>query len=127
MNTAASINPWQKAIGINAISLVLMAVLILVSLSVGVAEFSWQSLISDQVSQDAQILIQSRIPRTLAIILTGAGMAISGMMMQVVLKNRFVEPSMVGATQSAALGMLITALILPSAPIIAKIDRKSVV
>lgn len=126
MNTAASINPWQKAIGINAISLVLMAVLILVSLSVGVAEFSWQSLISGQVSQDAQILIQSRIPRTLAIILTGAGMAISGMMMQVVLKNRFVEPSMVGATQSAALGMLITALMLPSAPIIAKISIATV-
>lgn len=113
--------PWKKAAFANLASLIVMLVLILLSLSIGVADFSWRGLMDDGLSQNAQILIQSRIPRTLAIILTGAGMAICGMIMQVVLKNRFVEPSMVGATQSAALGMLITALMLPAAPIFARI------
>ncbi|WP_049238116.1 ABC transporter permease [Moraxella canis] len=123
--------PWQKAVFANILSLVILGALIVISLSVGVADFSWQGLVSglfgtSATASDAQILIQSRIPRTVAIILTGAGMAISGMMMQVVLKNRFVEPSMVGATQSAALGMLITALMFPSAAVGIKITMATV-
>lgn len=119
---------WQKAIIANIASLAIMVVLVLVSLSVGVADFSWQGLFGfgEPLTDDAQVLIQSRIPRTLAIILTGAGMAISGMMMQVVLKNRFVEPSMVGATQSAALGMLLTALFLPATTVAIKIGIATV-
>ena len=41
-------------------------------------------------------------------------MAVAGMIIQVVLKNRFVEPSMVGATQSAALGLLVVSLLFPA-------------
>ncbi|MFB6348444.1 ABC transporter permease [Moraxella sp. ZJ142] len=121
--TNATNHAWQKAMLINAISLLILGGLVLLSLSVGVADFSWQGLfgLGHDGDNHAMILIQSRIPRTLAIILTGAGMAIAGMMMQVVLKNRFVEPSMVGATQSAALGMLLTALLLPSAAVGIKI------
>ena len=113
----------QKAWLINSGSVILMLLLIGLSLSIGVADFSWRGLFGliDGASSDLELLLVSRIPRTLAIILTGSSMAIAGMMMQVVLKNRFVEPSMVGATQSAALGMLLTALLYPAAPVALRI------
>lgn len=109
----------KRAMMINLASVFLLFLLLLVSISVGVADFSWRGLWANDGSW--QLLWTSRVPRTLAIVLTGASMAIAGMMMQVVLKNRFVEPSMVGATQSAALGMLVVTLLNPAATVMMKI------
>ncbi|WP_312752747.1 ABC transporter permease [Psychrobacter sanguinis] len=109
---------------LNILSVLLLIALILVSLSVGVADFSWQglwqALTQQSVSNDLQLLLVSRLPRTLAIILTGASLAVAGMILQVVLKNRFVDPSMVGATQSAGLGLLLVGLYLPSSSLFCK-------
>ena len=105
-----------------AVTLVLFAV----SLSVGVAEFSWAKLFSGSLNDSTQVMITSRLPRTFAIVLTGASMGVAGMMMQILLKNRFVEPSMVGASQSATLGLLLMALLLPAAPLLAKMSVAAV-
>lgn len=109
---------------LNALSVLLVVALILLSLSLGVADFSWQglwqALTQQSVSNDLQLLLVSRLPRTLAIILTGASLAVSGMILQVVLKNRFVDPSMVGATQSAGLGLLLVSLYLPTSSLFSK-------
>lgn len=116
----ATLSPWL----INMGSLILMGLLVLLSLSIGVADFSWSgifhSLVNQSANSDSALLLVSRIPRTVAIILTGIAMAVSGMIIQVVLKNRFVEPSMVGATQSAALGLLIVSLLFPASALIIK-------
>ncbi len=114
--------PWL----INTISLIIMGFLVLLSLSIGVADFSWSgifhSLITHSANSDSSLLLVSRIPRTIAIILTGIAMAVAGMIIQVVLKNRFVEPSMVGATQSAALGLLVVSLFFPASALIIKMS-----
>ena len=94
--------------------LLAMPLLFAASLSVGVADFQWSRLFS--LSDDMQLMMISRLPRTFAVVLTGASMAVAGMIMQILLKNRFVEPSMVGASQSAALGMLLMTLWFPAAP-----------
>ncbi|WP_201511116.1 ABC transporter permease [Psychrobacter alimentarius] len=116
----ATLPPWLINVG----SLILMGLLVLLSLSIGVADFSWSgifhSLLDQSANSDSSLLLVSRIPRTVAIILTGVAMAVSGMIIQVVLKNRFVEPSMVGATQSAALGLLIVSLLFPASALIIK-------
>lgn len=116
----AAIPPWLINLG----SLILMGLLVLLSLSIGVADFSWSgifhSLLNHSANSDSSLLLVSRIPRTLAIILTGVAMAVAGMIIQVVLKNRFVEPSMVGATQSAALGLLVVSLLFPASALIIK-------
>ena len=88
------------------LSLLLVALLFVASLSVGVANFHWADLLSGSLNDSSQVLMISRLPRTFAIVLVGASMAVAGMIMQILLKNRFVEPSMVGASQSAALGLL---------------------
>lgn len=124
---------------LNVFSFIALASLILLSLSIGVAEFSWHGLWLWFVERVAQILpfvdspqsnpalnadidlfLISRLPRTIAIILTGASLAVSGMILQTVLKNRFVEPSMVGATQSAGLGLLLMSLYLPATSLVSK-------
>ena len=71
-------------------------------------------------------MLISRLPRTFAIVLTGASMGVAGMIMQILLKNRFVEPSMVGASQSAILGLLLMTLLLPAAPLLAKMSVAAV-
>ena len=104
------------------ITVVLTLVLFAVSLSVGVAEFSWAKLFSGSLNDSTQVMITSRLPRTFAIVLTGASMGVAGMIMQILLKNRFVEPSMVGASQSAALGLVVVLILFPEAALLLKMS-----
>ena len=110
----------QKTLPFIICNLLALLVLFAVSLSVGVADFSWAKLL--HLSDDMQLLLTSRLPRTLAIVLTGASLAVAGMIMQILMRNRFVEPSMVGASQSAALGLLLMALFFPAAALLWKMS-----
>lgn len=67
-----------------------------------------------------EILLASRVPRTLALVLAGAGMAVAGVIMQLVAQNRFVEPSTAGTAESATFGMLLVTLLAPDAPVVVK-------
>ena len=115
---------FHKPFSLNLINGIALLILFAISLSVGVAEFKWSTLFS--LSDSQQVMFISRLPRTFAIVLTGASMGVAGMMMQILLKNRFVEPSMVGASQSATLGLLLMALLLPAAPLLAKMSVAAV-
>lgn len=112
-----------KPFSLNLTNLLLLAVLFAVSLSVGVADFRWSDVFS--LSDSQQVMFISRLPRTFAIVLTGASMAVAGMIMQILMRNRFVEPSMAGAGQSAALGLLLMSL-LPAAPLPVKMSVAAV-
>lgn len=92
-----------------------LAALFLVSLSVG-ASGTAASFDADTL----QLLLVSRLPRTLAAILAGAGLAIAGLIMQSVARNRFVEPATAGTAQSAALGILLVTILHPAAPLAIK-------
>lgn len=91
------------------------------SLFVGVSDVSLASLLSSSPDdRPMQVLLISRIPRTLAILLAGASMAIAGLVMQMVVRNRFVEPSTAGTTESASLGFLTVTILAPGWPLMAK-------
>lgn len=105
---------------ITACNLFLLLLLCPISMSVGVADFSWNALFSDP--EQAQLFFVSRLPRTFAVILVGATLSVAGTVLQIVLKNRFIEPSMIGATQSAAVGILIASLCFPALPLILKMS-----
>ncbi|WP_373706793.1 ABC transporter permease [Neisseria dentiae] len=110
----------QKTLPFLALNLIVLVLLFAASLSVGVADFSWAKLF--EFSDDMQLMLTSRLPRTFAIVLTGASLAVAGMIMQILMRNRFVEPSMVGASQSAALGLLLMALFFPAAALMTKMS-----
>ena len=66
---------------------------------------------------DAMFAI-TRIPRTVSIMLAGAAMAMSGLVMQLLTQNRFVEPTTTGTTEWAGLGLLTVMLLVPGAGIL---------
>jgi iron complex transport system permease protein len=62
----------------------------------------------------------TRIPRTIALVLAGAAMAMSGLVMQLLTQNRFVEPTTTGTTEWAGLGLLAVMIVEPGASITVK-------
>jgi iron complex transport system permease protein len=62
----------------------------------------------------------TRVPRTIALVLAGAAIATSGLVMQVLTQNRFVDATTSGTTEWAALGLLLTALLLPDIGLVGK-------
>lgn len=103
-------------------------VLALISILLGVYNFSFGDLLRGQADVDTtMVMLVSRIPRTVAILLVGASTSITGMMMQMLARNRFVSPSTAGTVESASLGILLITLLYPSAAIAVKIGFASVV
>ena len=99
----------------NSLSIVLsllILVLSIYSLFVGVLDISLIELISSP--DQLEILAISRFPRLMAILLSGAGLAVAGLIMQNLCANKFVSPSTAATIQSAQLGILIAMLFLPS-------------
>ncbi|WP_243896035.1 ABC transporter permease [Paenibacillus algicola] len=56
----------------------------------------------------------TRVPRTIALMLTGAAMAMSGLVMQLVTQNRLVEPTTTGTIEWAGLGLLVVYVLIPA-------------
>ena len=90
----------------------LFIVLTLVSLRIGaLAEFTFGALFAgDELART--IFWESRVPRTVAIILTASGLSVAGLIMQVISRNRFMSPSTSGTTDAAALGLLLSFIFL---------------
>ena len=113
-----------QIVNLNRLNLLVLLLLMALSLQVGVADFHWAQFISQP--EQLQVLLISRLPRTLAVILVGATLGVAGMVLQIVLKNRFIEPSMIGASQSAAVGVLLASLLMPSAALLLKMSVATV-
>src|SRR4051794_17951667 len=96
--------------------LAMLATLVLgvVSLFIGVSDVSLPALLAGTAEPRAvEVLLISRVPRTLALVLAGSALAISGLVMQIIVRNRFVEPSTAGTMESAALGFLVVTVFAP--------------
>lgn len=97
----------------------LFIILTLISIRVGVLNFTYLKLF--KLDKEAiEILIMSRIPRTISIIIAGSSMSIAGLIMQSISKNKFISPSTAGTTQAAILGVLMGYLLLGSQTIYMK-------
>ncbi len=64
--------------------------------------------------EGGNIFLVTRVPRTIALVLAGAAMAMSGLVMQMLSQNRFVEPTMTGTTEWAGLGLLLVMIMVPN-------------
>ncbi|MCS4293776.1 iron complex transport system permease protein [Comamonas sp. BIGb0152] len=88
--------------------------LCLASLLVGARQMAWSQLWA--FSGDAWLtLTASRLPRLAALVLTGAGLAVCGVILQHIVRNKFVEPGTSGGLDAAKLGILIAMTVVPSA------------
>lgn len=62
----------------------------------------------------------TRVPRTIALALAGAAMAMCGLVMQLLTQNKFVEPTTTGTTEWAGLGLILTMVMIPGASLLTR-------
>lgn len=103
-----------------ALPLLLTAALVALSVAIGAGDFSFAGLLAGTQSDAWQLLVVSRLPRTLALLLAGMSLAVAGLIMQMLVRNRFVEPSTAGTIEAATLGVLVLALLAPDTPVFGK-------
>ena len=83
-----------------------------VSLFIGVVDVRLEGLLSGSPEQ-WEIFLISRLPRLLAILCTGVGMSVSGLIMQQLCMNKFVSPTTGATISSAQFGILLALLFMP--------------
>lgn len=98
---------WPRRLALPTAVVVTLA-LVVASLFVGVYDVLG-------AADGAEMFLITRVPRTLALVLAGSAMAMSGLVMQLLTQNKFVEPTTSGTTEWAALGLLLSIILLPTA------------
>lgn len=96
--------------------LMLIAIVLLggLSLSLGSQTLHWADVLAG--SADTWLTLEaSRLPRLLALLLAGSGLAVCGVILQHMVRNRFVEPGTTGGLEAAKLGILVSLVLLPDA------------
>lgn len=91
----------------------------IVSLFIGVIDITPHSLITGNFEQ-LEIFLISRLPRLLAILCTGIGMSVAGLIMQQLCMNKFVSPTTGATISSAQLGILLALLFMPESTLIGR-------
>jgi len=82
-------------------------ILSIVSLFVGVSDISTFNIGAEEL----EILLISRVPRLLSILIAGIGMSVSGVIMQQIGNNKFISPSTAGTIDSAKFGILLSLIV----------------
>ena len=95
--------------------LVIMLILLsVVSLLIGAKNITISDIISFK-NDSINIMLISRVPRLIAILLAGIGMSICGLIMQQISKNKFVSPTTGATIDSAQLGIVVAMILMPNA------------
>lgn len=95
---------WTKPF---ILAIVAVAILSMISLFVGVYDIRGQE-------DGMQMFFITRVPRTAALMLTGAAMSMAGLVMQLITQNRLVEPTTTGTIEWAGMGLLAVYLFFPA-------------
>ncbi|KRD54713.1 iron chelate uptake ABC transporter family permease subunit [Microbacterium sp. CFBP9023] len=89
------------------VGILVVVALLVVSLFTGVYDIAG-------AADGAEMFQITRVPRTIALVLAGAAMAMAGLVMQLLTQNRFVEPTTTGTTEWAGLGLLTVMVLVPN-------------
>lgn len=93
---------------------IVLIVLSIVSVFIGVSDVTPLDLFSLTEDQ-AQILLVSRLPRLVSILIAGMSMSVAGLITQQLSRNKFVSPTTAGTLDSARLGVLVSLLVFTAA------------
>ncbi|MGJ0145819.1 FecCD family ABC transporter permease [Staphylococcus haemolyticus] len=98
--------------------IICLIVSIFISLCVGSTMYSPLKAIHGILKFDDFILNEYRIPRTLLGLVVGSSLAISGAVIQGVVRNPLASPDVIGITKGASLSAIIVIMLFPSAPLL---------
>lgn len=92
------------------------------SMFVGAADLTPADLLAARSLDDraVELVLVSRGPRLLALLLSGSAMGVAGLLMMHLTRNRFVSPSTAGTVEWAQLGLLVATMVLGSASVLGK-------
>lgn len=99
---------------------ILFVILAVTSLFIGVQHISLADLLAWK-EDDIEVLMISRIPRLISIIIAGASMSVCGLIMQQLSQNKFVSPTTAGTMDCARLGILVSLIWFASASPLLKV------
>ena len=94
--------------------ILLLVVLSAGSLFVGATDIDLALLLSGTDPMALKIFLLGRIPRLLAILCTGVGMSVAGLIMQQLCRNKFVSPTTGATIQSAQIGIALAMVFFPA-------------
>lgn len=100
-----------------SIVFILLILSTLFSLCVGSVIVNPIEAIQGIFTQDNFILNEYRIPRTLLGLIIGCSLAISGAVIQGVVRNPLASPDVIGISKGASLAAVIIIMLFPSAPL----------
>lgn len=89
------------------IAVIAVIILGVISLFTGVYDIQGQE-------DGKEMFFITRIPRTVSLMLTGAALAMAGLVMQLLTQNRLVEPTTTGTFEWAGLGLIFAYLLFPA-------------
>ncbi len=95
---------WTKPF---ILAVIIVLILGIISLFTGVYDIMGQE-------DGMNMFFITRVPRTVSLMLTGAAMSMSGLVMQLITQNRLVESTTTGTIEWAGLGLLFVYLIFPA-------------
>ncbi len=94
--------------------IIILIILSILSLFVGVTNIKLGDIFALD-STKIEILLTSRVPRLISIVVAGIGLSISGLIMQQISRNKFVSPTTAATVDFAKLGILASMLVFSSA------------
>ena len=94
-----------------ALVVTILIISIFISLCVGATMYHPIKVINSLLIQDDFILNEYRIPRTLLGLIVGSSLAISGTIIQGVVKNPLASPDVIGMTKGASLAAIIIIMV----------------
>lgn len=112
-------NSKSYTISLIAFLLVLLLFGVFLSISMGSSKISLSEIISavrqgDNTLKNYRIIMFVRIPRTLAALLAGCALSLSGAILQSVLNNSLASPSIIGVNSGAGLFTILIAAFFPA-------------
>ncbi|MEG0297298.1 MAG: ABC transporter permease [Clostridium sp.] len=99
--------------------ILILIVLSFISLFIGVSDIKITDIFALNTDK-IEVLLISRVPRLLSIVVAGIGLSISGLIMQQISRNKFVSPTTAATIDFAKLGILASMLIFTSAGMMEK-------
>ncbi len=93
-----------------------VAILVLLSVAVGTRaiplDVVWHALWHEDVSRDAVVIWQLRMPRTVLGVLVGAALGLAGALMQALTRNPLADPGLLGINAGASLAVVLAITLL---------------
>ena len=92
-----------------------LALLVILSLQMGAIPLPWSALVSGWQPGDEHhyVLMQYRLPRVLLALFVGAALAVSGVLVQGIVRNPLASPDILGVNHAAGLATISALLLLP--------------